>query len=86
MSLIYIYPSASSLEYLIAILIHAYILIAGIILLVGPSRVENHFKYEQRPATANYTPTIANVSSAIVRFVLPPFSAANGEDRHTQYK
>lgn len=58
----------------------------GLVLLVGPSRRENHFRYEQRPATDNYTPSPTDIGSALVRFVLSPSNVSATEDRHTQYQ
>jgi osomolarity two-component system sensor histidine kinase SLN1 len=57
----------------------------GVVLLVGPSRRENHFKYEQRPATTTYTPTASNIGPALVHYVLPPSNDAENHDRHIQY-
>lgn len=56
----------------------------GVVLLVGPSRRENLFRYEQRPATADYTAGSA-MDLANVHFVLPPPSDNSTRSRHSQY-
>lgn len=57
----------------------------GMVLLVGPSRRENLFRWEQRPARADYNAGSA-MELANVRYVLPP---PNDSDvsiaRHSQY-
>jgi osomolarity two-component system sensor histidine kinase SLN1 len=58
----------------------------GIVLLVGPSRRENQFKYVNRPATINYTPTPSDLSPALVKYIFPPIPFSGQSDRHTQYK
>lgn len=56
----------------------------GMVLLIGPSRKENLFKYEQRPATATYTAGAA-MALANVHFVIPPPNDNSTYDRHSQY-
>jgi osomolarity two-component system sensor histidine kinase SLN1 len=59
----------------------------GIVLLVGPSRRENQFRYVQRPATATYLPSTEDLGSALVHYVFPPKPLSTSQsDRHTQYK
>lgn len=58
----------------------------GVVLLVGPNRRENQFKYEQRPANFNYTPPSGALNNASVRYVLPPIPAPGESDRHASYK
>jgi osomolarity two-component system sensor histidine kinase SLN1 len=57
----------------------------GVVLLVGPSRRENLFRYEQRPSNANYTADPAIVGDANVRFVLPPLPFPGQHNRHKKY-
>jgi osomolarity two-component system sensor histidine kinase SLN1 len=56
----------------------------GMVLLVGPNRRENVFKYASRPATATYLPDLTNLASATVKYVFPPYNTS-GQDRHSQY-
>jgi osomolarity two-component system sensor histidine kinase SLN1 len=58
----------------------------GMVLLVGPSRRENQFKYVNRPATANYTPTPSDLDPALVKYIFPPVPPSGQSDRHAQYK
>ena len=58
----------------------------GIVLIIGPNRRENQFKYVNRPATANYTPAAGVLSNASVHFILPPVPAPGQSDRHSKYK
>jgi osomolarity two-component system, sensor histidine kinase SLN1 len=58
----------------------------GIVILVGPSRRENLFKFAQRPATTNYTPAPSALEDALVHFILPPVPAPGQPDRHSAYK
>ena len=62
----------------------------GLVLLVSPSRHENLFRYEQRPAdiTAKppYEPPPGALDWARVRYVFPPTPVANQTDRHAAYK
>ncbi|KAI6710333.1 hsp90-like protein [Diplocarpon mali] len=55
----------------------------GIALLVGPSRRENLFRYEQRPSNENYAANPDVIGEAIVKFVFDP--PANHSDRHKKY-
>ncbi|KAJ5054063.1 uncharacterized protein L3040_000347 [Drepanopeziza brunnea f. sp. 'multigermtubi'] len=57
----------------------------GVVLLVGPSRRENLFRYEQRPSNANYTADPDIVGDANVRFVLPPLPFSGQHNRHAKY-
>ncbi|CAM6031674.1 unnamed protein product [Sphagnum compactum] len=57
----------------------------GIILIIGPNRRENQFKYEQRPATSDYTPPAGTLDSASDRYVLPLVPFPGQSDRHSQY-
>ena len=58
----------------------------GTFLLVGPDRPDNHFEYQDRPATANYSPSLSELATVAVRYVFPPDPAPGQTDRHTQYK
>jgi osomolarity two-component system, sensor histidine kinase SLN1 len=58
----------------------------GIVLIIGPNRRENQFKYTQRPATANYTPAPGALNNASVHYILPPVPAPGQSDRHSTYK
>lgn len=58
----------------------------GIVLLVGPNRRENLFKYAQRPATATYAPPPGALDNASVHYMLPPVPAPGQPDRHSAYK
>lgn len=57
----------------------------GTVLLIGPSRRENQFRYEERPATATYAGNATAEGQAIVRYVFPPLNPGN-TDRHVVYK
>ena len=57
----------------------------GTFLLVGPGRPGNHFLYQNRPATANYSPSLIELATVPVRYVFPPTPAPGQIDRHTQY-
>ena len=46
----------------------------GMVLLVGPNRRENVFKYVNRPATATYLPAPSDLVNATVKVRLPYFS------------
>ncbi|KAF8863682.1 hypothetical protein BDZ45DRAFT_702380 [Acephala macrosclerotiorum] len=56
----------------------------GIVMIIGPSRRENQFKYAQRPANATYSPSPADIGPAQVHYVLPPLNVT-GTDRHPTY-
>jgi hypothetical protein len=62
----------------------------GVVLLISPSRHENLFRYEQRPANAManppYEPKPGALDMARVKYVFPPFPNPGQPDRHTQYK
>lgn len=58
----------------------------GIVILVGPNRRENLFRYAQRPATATYEPPLGTLDNATVRFILPPVPVPGQPDRHSAYK
>ena len=45
----------------------------GMVLLVGPNRRENVFKYVNRPATATYLPASSDLANATVKVRLPYF-------------
>jgi len=57
----------------------------GIVLLVGPNRRENLFKYQNRPASANYLPSLNDLNPATVRYVFPPVPPQGQKDRHGVY-
>lgn len=57
----------------------------GIVLLVGPSRRENLFRYEQRPSTATYAADSDIIGGANVKFVFPPFPFEGQSNRHQKY-
>lgn len=58
----------------------------GIVLIIGPDRRENQFKYAQRPATVGYTPAPSALDNASVHYILPPVPAPGQSDRHSAYK
>jgi osomolarity two-component system, sensor histidine kinase SLN1 len=58
----------------------------GIVILVGPNRRENLFRYTQRPATSTYAPAAGTLGNASVRYILPPVAAPGDADRHLAYK
>lgn len=58
----------------------------GIVILVGPNRRENQFKYTQRPATATYKPPPGALNNASAHYILPPVPAPGQPDRHSAYK
>ena len=57
----------------------------GTFLLVGPDRPENHFDYQDQPATASVSPSLTKLATASVRYVFPPFPAPGQTDQHPQY-
>ena len=57
----------------------------GIVLLVGPDQPTNLFQNADRPATANYHPSMNAIDSAMVRYVFSPSPAPGQEDRHSIY-
>lgn len=57
----------------------------GIVLLVGPSRRENLFRYEQRPSNANYEADPAAIGEANVKYVFPPHPFEGQSNRHQKY-
>ena len=57
----------------------------GLVLLVGPNRRENQFRYQYRPATATYTPSPNNIRNATVHYIFPPVPIPGQIDRHTKY-
>ena len=58
----------------------------GIVLIIGPNRRENLFKYPQRPASTSYAPAPGALGNASVHFILPPVPAPGQSDRHSAYK
>jgi len=58
----------------------------GIVIIVGPDRRENLFKYAQRPATSTYLPPPGALNNASVHYILPPVPAPGQPDRHSAYK
>ena len=58
----------------------------GTFLLVGPDRPDNHFEYQDRPATSTYSPSLNELADVTVRYVFPPDPAPGQTDRHTQYR
>lgn len=58
---------------------------SGILLIVGPNRRENQFKYVDRPATVNYRPNTNELETASVRYLFPPATRTSEADRHSQY-
>ena len=57
----------------------------GTVLIVGPSRRENQFKYLNRPATGTYTPDPSDLEPAVVHYIFPPVPVPGQTDRHAQY-
>lgn len=57
----------------------------GLILLVGPNRRENQFKYIYRPADIGYEPDLDTLKNATVKFVFPPVPNVGQSDRHSVY-
>ncbi|KAH6722099.1 histidine kinase-group VI protein [Leptodontidium sp. MPI-SDFR-AT-0119] len=57
----------------------------GIVLLVGPSRRENLFRYEQRPSNANYDADPETIGAANVKYVFPPHPFDGQSNRHETY-
>ncbi|KAH6682605.1 histidine kinase-group VI protein [Halenospora varia] len=55
----------------------------GITLLIGPSRHENQFRPEQKPANSTSGPVDSAIGPAVVKYIFPP--ATNGADRHRAY-
>lgn len=58
----------------------------GQVLLIGPARRENLFKYEQRPASESYKADLDDVKSASVKYIFPPISARGVSERHGKYR
>ncbi|KAH8687229.1 histidine kinase-group VI protein [Tricladium varicosporioides] len=56
----------------------------GMTLLIGPSRRENQFRAEQKPATATSDPVDSAIGAATVKYIFPPVTD-NGVDRHSAY-
>ncbi|PVH74143.1 hypothetical protein DL98DRAFT_34611 [Cadophora sp. DSE1049] len=57
----------------------------GIVLLIGPSRRENLFRYEQRPSNANYDADPNTIGAANVKYVFPPNPFQGQSNRHQRY-
>jgi osomolarity two-component system sensor histidine kinase SLN1 len=57
----------------------------GIVLIVGPNRRENQFRYVNRPANANYLPLPSALDPATVKYVFPPVPFPGQSDRHSVY-
>lgn len=57
----------------------------GIVLLVGPNRRGNQFRYVNRPAEADYLPAEADLASATVKYVFPPVQLPGQSNRHQEY-
>ncbi|KAH7356913.1 histidine kinase-group VI protein [Rhexocercosporidium sp. MPI-PUGE-AT-0058] len=57
----------------------------GIVLLVGPSRRENLFRYEQRPSDANHAADPETIGAANVKYVFPPLPFEGQSNRHEKY-
>lgn len=57
----------------------------GIVLIVGPNRRLNHFRYSSRPATANYLPARENLAPSTVKYVFPPTHFEGQQQRHQEY-
>ncbi|PQE25483.1 Hsp90 protein [Rutstroemia sp. NJR-2017a BBW] len=57
----------------------------GIVLIAGPNRRENQFRYESRPATATYDPGLDQLKQATVKYVFPPLPLSGQKDRHSVY-
>ncbi|KAL3422483.1 osomolarity two-component sensor histidine kinase sln1 [Phlyctema vagabunda] len=58
----------------------------GVVLLVGPNRRENLFRYENRPATVDYVPDLEQLRNASVKYVFPPAKVGENKERHIEYK
>ncbi|RDW62677.1 hypothetical protein BP5796_10979 [Coleophoma crateriformis] len=58
---------------------------SGIVLIVGPSRPENRFKYIDRPAEFGYSPNINEIKTAPVKYLFPPAKISGQPDRHSKY-
>ena len=59
---------------------------SGTLLIIGPNRRENLFKYANRPETSDYLPPAGAMNNASVHYILPPQAANNTSDRHAKYK
>ncbi|KAM3079406.1 Histidine kinase osmosensor [Clarireedia jacksonii] len=57
----------------------------GTVLLAGPNRRENQFRYESRPSTASYAPDLDQLKYATVKYVFPPLPLSGQKDRHSVY-
>ncbi|MCJ1475457.1 Histidine kinase [Lambiella insularis] len=57
----------------------------GTYLIVGPNSQENQFDFRDRPATADYSPSLSDLGSASVRYVFSPNPTAGQADRHPDY-
>lgn len=57
----------------------------GTVLIVGPNRRENLFRYNNRPAQADYLPPPSSLEPATVKYVFPPVPVAGQKDRHPAY-
>ncbi|KAG9240057.1 histidine kinase-group VI protein [Calycina marina] len=57
----------------------------GIVLLVGPNRKGNHFRYNNRPASAGFKPDESDLAAATVKYVFPPVAFSGQDNRHAQY-
>ncbi|KAG4423816.1 hypothetical protein IFR04_003112 [Cadophora malorum] len=57
----------------------------GIVLLIGPSRRENLFRYEQRPSNPDYDADPETIGEANVKYVFPPNPFQGQSNRHQRY-
>ncbi|CZS98478.1 related to protein histidine kinase [Rhynchosporium agropyri] len=57
----------------------------GVVLLVGPNRRENLFRYEYRPSDASYDADPKTIGDGFVKYVFPPFPFQGQSDRHGKY-
>lgn len=57
----------------------------GVVLLIGPNRRENHFRYNNRPASADYLPPKDTLETATVKYIFPPRPIQGQGDRHDTY-
>jgi osomolarity two-component system sensor histidine kinase SLN1 len=57
----------------------------GTVLIVGPNRRENIFRYNNRPAKVDYLPAPSSLEPATVKYVFPPMQIPGQKDRHPAY-
>ncbi|TAQ88057.1 hypothetical protein B7494_g3606 [Chlorociboria aeruginascens] len=57
----------------------------GIVLLAGPNRRENQFRYVDRPSSENYSQPASELGMASVKYIFSPVPLPGQSDRHSKY-